>query len=452
MNRPVLIHGGLLCAALITAYFVWTREPSLSEDDITILSLREGALEKVIYTAEERTVEIERRKDERGTYNWLRVETMEAPPQPFTPPSGPGKAGPPAFAPPGGPGKAEPKTPAGKVEPKTPAGKAETKPPAGKAAPKAKTPDSLNQDPKADPKKAEPKKAEPKKAEPKKAEPKKAEPSRAIPAPPTPPAPPPAAPKLEPPKLLPKVRKVQEFVGNKTVEELMKGLSSLAAVRSLGKLEPDKLKAFGLEGSKKSLTLVSGSSPRVFIIGGNTFGNMDTYIQDKEDGRVYVIKPRLLQDFLYAEFRLMERSPHTFELTEVEKAVIAVKEGKRTILQQNRRDPGTAFWVDEGSPDKKKDFFRNWVSKVFRLRVQEYSQPSKRPENLMELFSISYFGGRKLGEIHFFKQGATAPRAPGAPGDAGEYYILTETTRIPVKISKPLGDEVARDVASLLKE
>jgi hypothetical protein len=490
MKRPVLIHGALLFAALLAAYFTWTRDQTGAEDEVQILSLR-GNLERVVYKGDERTVEIERRKDDRGAYHWVHVETMEVPPPPPPKPAPPPAPTPtPAGAPtpagtPPPPGKVEPK----KLEPKKADVKAEPK----KAEPKKAEPkkadkkaepkkadkkagDSLSRDPKADPeKKAPPKKAPPKKAD-VKAEPK-APPPGMPPGPRPgmpgmPPGPPPGMPgmgprpfpsklmpksALQPPAPVVKVRKVVEFKGNKSVEELMKGLANLAAVRALGKVDADKLKAFGLVDTKKSLTLVAGSSPRVFLIGGNTYGNMDMYLQSKEDGRVYVVRPRLLQDFQYAEFRLMDRGLHSFENNEIERATISTPDAKKRVLvQQNRRDPAGSFWADEATPQQRKDLFRNWMTKVLGLRVLEYANLEKKPEGLKPILLVEYgAAGKPLGYLRLFRrEGAPLPKPGAAPStdEAGDYYAMTENSRALVKLGKPMGDEIARDIVNVLRE
>jgi hypothetical protein len=379
MNRPVLIHGVLLAGALIAAYFVWTREPSGSEDEISILAIRSG-LDKVVYAGEDRTVTLDRKKDERGTYYGIRVETLETPPAP------------PASQP----------TPAAKDAPLDGEGKA-----AGSANGAASAKPVV-----------------------------------------------PSSPKPSPAEVRAKVRKVQQFLGNRSTEILVAGLSNFSAVRSLGQLEGEKLKTFGLTDSKKSLTLVSGSSPRVFILGGSTYGNLDNYIKDKEDGRVYVIRPKSIQDMLYAESRLMERGVHSFKLSELDRAVITVRDTKKAVLQKNREDQLRSFWVDEGSPDRRKDFYKNWFDKIDRVRVLEYTQPGKKIDGLSSIFSIEYFlGSKKLGTLKLFKQQTLIPKVAGSDEHgAGDYYAETEDTRMLVKISRQLGDELNRDISSLLKE
>jgi hypothetical protein len=390
MKRPVMIHAILLIGALTAAYFVWTRGPERSADEISILNIRAG-LDRAVFTSPDRVVEVNKKKDDQGSYYAVKVETWE-------------------------------------------------KKPPEKPKPAAKAPDAGPVDPKKDPKQPETKDA--KKPEAKDAK----KPDAGAPAPPAPPKPP------------EKVRKIQTFKGNKGLDELMKGLATFSAIRSLGVVDAEKLKLFSLTGSKKSLTLVTGSAVRVFIIGGNTFGSMDSYLQDKQDKRVYVVRPRLLQDFQYAEFRLMDRELHAFGDSEIDRVVFSTAGGKKTLLHKNRRDPSAAFWVDAADPEKKKDFFRNWMGRFNRLRVVEYSRKDKAPAGLNELFSAEYFlGGKKKGHLRWFSGPAATPpvgkpQPPTQGGVAADHYVMTEHTRVKVKVASNLGDELTKDLANLLKE
>ncbi len=392
-RHSVLIHAAVLAALLVAAYLVWTREPSTSSDtDIPLLSLRAG-LDQAVYKDEDRTVTVTRRKDSQGSHYWVAQQTWEKAPVPVKKPEP----------------KAEAKKPEPKAEAKKPEPKAEAKKP----------------EPKAEAKKPEPK-AEAKKPEPK-VEPKK-------------------------PKDPPKVRKSKQFKGGKAAEEMMKGLAKLSVMRSLGTVPADKLKAFGLQGSKKSLVLKSGGMTRELTLGSNAHGSMDRYIQDKQDGRVYVIRPRLLADFPYAEYRLMDRDLHGFVRKEIEKVVISGKAGKKTLVQQNRRTPASAFWADEAAPRKRKELYGNWMDKLSRLSVLEYVA-NKKQSDLTEELTVQYFGAAKnLGQLRLYSAAGLAP-APGKKlaSPAKQYYARTGSTRALVKVSGPMAGEILRDAAGVLK-
>ncbi len=394
MNRSVTIHAVVLVALLAAAYMVWTREPAANKTEIPLLSLRAG-LDQATYVDPDRTVTVARRKDDRGAHYWVSQVTLEKPPpEPVKPTAK----------------KPEPKAEAKKPEPRAEAKKPE---------------------PKAEAKKPEPK-AEAKKPEPKAEAKKKPEPKA---------------------KPRPRVKKSKAFKGGKAAEEMMKGLANMTVLRSLGAVSAAQLKEFGLTGSKKTLTLKSGSATRVLVLGSNTFGNMDTYIQDKQDGRVYVIRPRLISDFPHAEYRLMDRELHTFKRKEIEKVVVAAGAGKKVLLQQNRRAPAKAFWADESAPRKRKELYNNWMDKLGRLSVMEYVAAGKAPTGLKEELAVQYFDAAKsLGQLRLYSAAGQAPK-PGAkltaPGK--DFFARTGNTRGLVKVSGPMAGEILRDAAGVLK-
>ena len=382
MNRPVLIHVFLVAIALVSAYFVWTRDTTTREDEVPVLSIR-GDLDRVVYSAPKRNVEIQRKKDNLGPYYWVEVQTEQEKPAPPAPKPDAGTASAPDA---GAPAKKAGEKPG----PATP-----TKADAGKPATPQKPPK---------------------------------------------------------PKMI-TTTKNQAFKGNKSVEELVKGLAGLSAVRSLGQVDKAKLKAFELEGSKKTLTLVTDSTPRTFIIGGNTFGNMDVYIQDKQDGRVYVVRPRLLQDLQYAEFRLVDRDLNGFEPADVERAALVAGKQRKVLMQKNRRDPASAFWVDAEAPEKKKDFYRNFMGKLLRLQAMEYVSPAESKKPLTELLSVEFeTAGGKREALKLLQGGGPAIAPPGGKPADKEFYAISSNTRQLVKVNPRLADEVARDVDNLMKD
>jgi len=325
MNRSVLIHVVLMAGLLAAAYFVWTREPSTDTTDIAIVNMRAG-LDRTQYKVDDRVVTIERRKDTLSSYHWITVETWEAPLKMPEPPK-----------------KPEP------PKPSTPPAKAG-------AEAKDKAPDK----PAAKENKA---KVADKKDEATKDKAAKEEPA--------------------------KIKKVAQFKGSKAADELMKGLAQLSAIRSLGIVSKEKLETFGLSQSKGRLMVSSGSDKREFVLGKNTYGNMDSYLQDKQDRRVYVVRPQPIQDFPYAEFRLKDRDLLSFEPKEVERAEVLHKGKKKAMLQQNRRDSAKAFWADVAAPQKRKVLYGNWMDKLKRLNVLEYVSADKAPKDLQQELVIS---------------------------------------------------------------
>lgn len=464
MKRSVTTHAILLVIALIAAYLVWTRDRSTTKDDeLPVLALRQ--VDRVVYDAPgERKVQIERKKDARGShYYWLSVEKWER--QRPKPPSRPARRPRPSLAPgakapmpapkviakPIFKGAAKAPTPAKSLTPK----KAKVAaPPKAKNAGDSAAEKSLRRDPKAAPEKA---KASPKAkgaAGTKKTPPvapapgvKKVLPVKALPAGKGAAAPVnPKPSKWSPGKALPKLRKESHFVGNKATEELMKTLAKLPAIRALGRIGKEKLDEFGLSDAKKTLKITEGKNTRVFKVGKRTHGNMDYYLQDVSDERVYVVRPRALQDLSYAEYRLMERNLHTFDSTEFDRVQISTKEKKVALQQHNRHKPSKATYSRLGGSGKAESHFKSWMQKLSRLRALEYPTPASPLRGLVPVAKVQfYFGQKSLGvtELLVHQQGISGP---------ADYYARSETTRVPVKVSKSIVKELERDLPALFSE
>jgi hypothetical protein len=337
-----------------------------------------------------------------------------------------------------------------------------TKKPVAKKPVTKKPAPSLKQDPKANPDKpkAPAKKPVAKKPVAKKLAPK---PPTKLPSAKTPPTKLPGTPgktllagkkppiKLTKPAPPPKKKVVRMFKGNSASQDFLQNIGKLRAIRSLGVLEAAKLEEFGLKDSKTKLTIASGASKRVFIVGKRTHGNSDYYIKDTSDKRVYVIKQTVLQDLRYTEFRLMDRRLQTFDLKDVERVQITANGRRKVLMQHNRHKSAKARWTDEGKEIKDaKPLYRAWMTKLSRSRALEYTSP-KKPPKARELLTVTFYrGSRKLGATTILAASKSALTATKGP--AQTFYAVSAHTRVPVTINPMLANEIARDVGKILGE
>lgn len=248
----------------------------------------------------------------------------------------------------------------------------------------------------------------------------------------------------------------KDFKGNRTAGQLFAALTELPALRALGKVDAAKLKEFGLAMNQARLTLTSGSINRTFLIGGQTFGNMDRYIEDKGDQRVYIVHQRLLKDLEDAEHRLFEPQLHAFETKDFDRVVVQSQGARKVLIQHKRDTPATAFWTEEGATDTGhgKDVYRNWLIKLFRLHATDYTDPNAPPKGLKPHVNVSYYDrGKQIGFLELSDQVTLVPgTVAAAPGGASDYYATTESTRVPVRVAKPLAQQLVNEVDALLKD
>jgi hypothetical protein len=398
MNRSLTIYATVLAASLLAAYLVWTREPdSGKEDETTILSFRK--LDRVLFEEPKKKVSIEQKRDAHGSYHWVRIETQKpAPSKPKAP------------APP----KGEEDSKAGKGADDKGAATAESKG-------ETKGPD----DGEADTTQAKATSKDSDKA--------------------------PASAPTEPSV----ITELKNFVANQTAQELFDKLKQLPAARVLGKLGQEKLDEFGLSESDTSFTIVSGSTTRRFRVGDRTYGNLDYYLQDTADERVFVVRQDLVDQVKNARSRLYTANLHDFTLADVEHVVISQGEQSLTLWQHDREKSGAAYWTSEKNPESKQgdDSYRNWIGKVDALRVKEYSLPSDKPADLNPIARVDYFdGAKKLGFVTLFETGSAPILGKPTPNEGGKtYYAESEHTRVPVEIYRSRAEEVGKGLSTVLK-
>lgn len=269
---------------------------------------------------------------------------------------------------------------------------------------------------------------------------------------------PPPAPPAPPPTIAP-VKRLRGFLGNDAATELIKSLSRLAALRALGRVPSDKLGELGLTDTATTLTLRSGSTTRRFVVGGRTFGNNDVYLLDQSDGHVYVVRPAPIQDLLNAEFRLQDRRLHAFELAEIDRVVIRASAGEQatgeqTLLQHDARVPEKGFWTLASAVDQghRNELIDNWMGKLQRLQVLDYVGKDEPTEGAKPRLRVEYFDGRRrMGFVEVLQRTTLSPGTVAALPDGGhEYLARTEHTRRLVKLSRPLVEELERDVGAVI--
>jgi hypothetical protein len=84
--RQIVVLGTLLVASLAGSYWAWTREEAdpKDADKVAVYRAEEGDLQKIVYKAEDTTVEIAKKNDGSGDYLWVvatETVTKKTPPK-----------------------------------------------------------------------------------------------------------------------------------------------------------------------------------------------------------------------------------------------------------------------------------------------------------------------------------------------------------------------------------
>src|SRR5262249_52458557 len=151
--------------------------------------------------------------------------------------------------------------------------------------------------------------------------------------------------------------------------ELAKKVAPLRAVRSVGKVETNRFEEFGLDKPEGTVKVQVAGKAHELVVGGSTPGGSERYVKDSGSGVVYAIPSEVVQDFQFAESRLMERELHDFKAEDITRVRISKGPKAREAVRLPEKKDG---WADAAAPTKLDETVGNWMSKVDRLRSNEF--------------------------------------------------------------------------------
>lgn len=511
MKIGPVAHGALTLAALGFAYQTWTREKTEppKAGEVTVWNESTGDLESFAYDAENKSVRVEKRTEGGNTYYWGSVTTSKKPPKPKVPVKGdepekdvkdgehgmPGGHG----MPPGGPG----------AKPGAPGAKPGEKPAATPAKPGEKTTPAKPATKPATTAPAKPATTAP--AKPATPAPKKPSAGGAPKGPGSPhhmqasepgasddPVDTPDEGGMDTPDSSSStpagaaeemITTTREFPVGKAGRELVSSLAHLRALRDLGKLSDQQKEEYGLTDSKENLTVFfKGGKQYSLIVGERVFGGSDRYVLQADTGKGYVLShSEILRHIDGAETSLGLKDLHKFQEDADEDKdkpktpnepnaprpkkdrypgvqSILVEGGKdsRELVRADSTDPKGVValgWSGKDKPGQADLSLSNFLSQVDRLKPTEYD-PAVTEASLEKVLTVKYRGGgdKVLGQFELFKKNVVTPEIkPDTPdGDDKksddakvEYYVKTELTRIPGKVSRMAAERVEQDIPQL---
>lgn len=225
--------------------------------------------------------------------------------------------------------------------------------------------------------------------------------------------------------------KVREYRGNPEADKVYDHFTPLRAVRSLGVLDPKKLKEVGLENPERRLEIKTGSTQYVFTVGTAALGAGTPYLRQEKDGRVYLLRGTVLSDLEFASSKLVERRLHAFKPEDWDTIKVTAANQSRELTQV-----GGQKLADKGqkSPD---DFVKNWHDKVMRAVVIEPLGRGEKPnagDPNVEL-KIDYLHGTKnIGFLELGRAGneifARTELTAGWSRISGGDDLLTEAKKV----------------------
>ncbi len=227
------------------------------------------------------------------------------------------------------------------------------------------------------------------------------------------------------------------FLGNKAAGELWDKFAPLMALRKLDDVDSTSA-VFGFEDSTTSLDIARRSGPLSLVVGGETYGTKDRYIQS--EGSVFLLDDATLRPLEFGKTRLVERNLVPVKSKDTLK--VGVKAGATSVAfsHQNKDDPAAAFWAREDSPKTADDAAGDWIDKLFRMRVQNY-EDSEIAATLEPVLTYTIATNSEVWTVEVLREtNAISP----------EFYARTEYNRSLVKLTKSLAGEVVADVDIVL--
>jgi len=237
-------------------------------------------------------------------------------------------------------------------------------------------------------------------------------------------------------------RESQRFVSVKEGDKLAEGLAPMMALRQLGKVDDARAEEFGFDKPEGTLRVAFGSRQHSLVLGGTTPGGGDRYAKDPATGNVFAISGDLGRNLQFAESRLLERELHDFKPEDVKRVKITKGALIRELVRVEGKKDG---WADPATPDKLDETAGNWMSKLGRLRAQQYIESIGIPvAPEYQIVRVEYFDGKKsLGALDLL-------RIPDDKSNAG-YLAQTEYTRWYAQVLKSSAEQVQQDLSSVIK-
>ncbi|HEY8147181.1 MAG TPA: hypothetical protein VIG06_31080 [Kofleriaceae bacterium] len=284
------------------------------------------------------------------------------------------------------------------------------------------------------------------------------------------------------------VTTTREFPVGRAGRELVSSLAHLRALRDLGKLSDQQKEEYGLTDSKENLTVFfKGGKQYSLIVGERVFGGSDRYVLQADTGKGYVLShSEILRHIDGAETSLGLKDLHKFQEDADEDKdkpktpnepnaprpkkdrypgvqSILVEGGKdsRELVRADSTDPKGVValgWSGKDKPGQADLSLSNFLSQVDRLKPTEYD-PAVTEASLEKVLTVKYRAGgdKVLGQFELYKKNLVTPEikpdTPDGedkkPDDKVEYYVKTELTRIPGKVSRMAAERVEQDIPQL---
>jgi hypothetical protein len=241
-----------------------------------------------------------------------------------------------------------------------------------------------------------------------------------------------------------------------TIDEWVKDLSSMHAVRSLGTLSDDKKKEYELNDSDTTISVASKSGKHTFVLGAKVSGSSERYALDVDSGTAYIIAGAMVEPIETGESALKPSSIHGFDATSLDSVEIGSGGKMKKVARITTTDDKgtqTKTWAEAGT-QKADQTLANFVDSLDRLIPDKFDTALK-PGDMTPLLTAKYAdaSGKQIGALALYAiqqpgdlpaDGSADPTSPPPP--VTQYYIFTEATRVAAHVPKAAAERVTQSV------
>jgi hypothetical protein len=235
----------------------------------------------------------------------------------------------------------------------------------------------------------------------------------------------------------------EEFALGEEGDDIWQRLAQLRALRDLGVLDDAAKEQYELNDPERRLTVATADTERTLEVGGIVHASNHRYAFDPNSGRGYVLADEIARVLEGGSSTLRLRTLHRFSNDDVATVTVRGMSGERTMMRRAGASRPADIWVSPDSPDEPDQTFQNFMNHVRQLAYSSF-ESAVSVDTLQFLVRIDYVGEAEA-ELGFLELHRVAASEPGS----WEYYLRTETTRIPTLAYRGFAERVDRDLADL---
>ena len=253
-----------------------------------------------------------------------------------------------------------------------------------------------------------------------------------------------------------------EFPVGESGEELFELYAELTAIRDLGVPDDETREIYEdeEEGGEIIVHLEDGQT-RALTLGDRVYGGADRYVFERESGRTYVLRSRVIRELRGGQSTLALRQLHDFDDDDVGAVALTAGDTTREFTRLGEDDGsqgapsglGGSSWADAAAPGDDLPAVATFLGQLGHVRPQSYAPDISKAEADKRL-SLRFLDddGEVLGtfELYAHPAGEHEPTDDADDGDSElAYYAWTERTRVLGRVSSVAAERLAEDARAL---